>query len=97
MAAISRWVRGGRALSPYRRVITMASRSSRHWATHRRTLAQASLASSSSSILSSTLMVSRRDREFQSPSPSMESDRDTSPWSFRWERKYIRISFAILS
>ena len=57
-AAISRWVRGGRAFRPYRRVMIMASRSSRHRLTHRRTLAQESRASSSSSILSSTLMVS---------------------------------------
>ena len=86
-AAISRWVRGGRAFRPYRR----------DRLTHRRTLAQESRASSSSSILSSTLMVSISDRELPSPSPSMESDRETSPCSFRWARKCIRISFAILS
>ena len=94
-AAISRWVRGGRAFRPYRRVMIMASRSSRHRLTHRRTLAQESRASSSSSILSSTLMVSISDRELPSPSPSMESDRETSPCSFRWARKCIRLSFSI--
>ena len=50
-----------------------------------------------SSMVSSTPTTSISWRALPSLSVSMESDRETSPWSFFWLRKYMRISFAILS
>ena len=96
-AAISRWVMGRPPPRPKRMRMMSASRGVRQVSTHWRTFRQASLVSRSSSMLSSTLITSIRDRALPSLSISMESDRETSPCSFRVERKYIRISFAILS
>ena len=94
-AAISRWVRGGLLSKPYRMVMIIFSRSSKHSSTSFRTWIQESRASKFSSISSSTLMTSIRDRAFPSPSESNVSDRETSPCSFFCERKCIRISFSM--
>ena len=51
----------------------------------------------SESIVSSTPTTSISMRSLPSWSVSMESESETSPCSFLRERKYIRISFAILS
>ena len=81
--------------SPYRRRMISASRvvsrSRTSWCS-RRALSRSWM---SSSMVSSTPTTSISWRALPSLSVSMESDRDTSPWSFFWLRKYISTSFSM--
>ena len=93
--AISRCVKGMVPPNPYLNRMISASRVVRFSRINRRSCRALSRSWISSSIVSSTPTTSMSCRVFPSLSVSMESESDTSPCSFFWLRKYIRISFSM--